>query len=217
MEDKKKFILRFAIGEAFGDATQQRALVVDKKKDIKEACIDINGNIFKSINNYIDGLPYDNQEEHDKVFYATTKAVVDEINKEQFVFGNAQKLLNMTIKYLYMSVFTHEEDCKKYVFCHCPMDSIMTKRVFGETLKDEDIYSYSKHKTIKSLCESIRWSKIKYCSKEVPQIEENGLDAKKEDDDIYWYVRFQKEVRVLAKKEELQSSIVYDIKHFKDD
>ena len=48
-----------------------------------------------------------------------------------FGFGNIQKLINMTMKYLFIRYYDNVE--REYFFCcHAPVDSIMRDKVFQE-------------------------------------------------------------------------------------
>ena len=42
-----------------------------------------------------------------------------------FTFGNAQKLVNMTAKYMFISTFMAEDSRRRFENCDCPMDSII--------------------------------------------------------------------------------------------
>ena len=46
-----------------------------------------------------------------------------------FSFGNAQKLVNMTAKYMYLACYNDEEKRILFKNCDCPMDGIMIKKV----------------------------------------------------------------------------------------
>ena len=68
-------------------------------------------------------------------FYQTAskvkKAYIDN-GAAAFTFGNAQKVLNMTVKYMYIAAYQkeiHGDLHEKFKDCHCPMDSIMVERV----------------------------------------------------------------------------------------
>lgn len=44
-------------------------------------------------------------------------------------FGNAQKLINMTAKYMFISAYQDSGKAKLFDQCHCPMDGIMVDKV----------------------------------------------------------------------------------------
>lgn len=100
----------------------------------------------------------------------------------QFTFGNAQKLLNMTMKYLYIMCYNNNELRKNFKNCHCPMDRIMIDKVKKEFKncsrkeKEENIGEF-KDKP---------WSKLTF-----------------EPEDINAYKQFQDTVKSLAAKQKL--------------
>lgn len=56
-----------------------------------------------------------------------------------FEFGNAQKLINMTAKYIASGMFTSKCGCGgNFQYCHCPMDSIMVDWI-GYTYLDDSV------------------------------------------------------------------------------
>ena len=63
-----------------------------------------------------------------------------------FTFGNAQKLINMSAKYMYMATYGRPELRGRFAACHCPMDAILIrtvvseadKKVSGNALSDEE-------------------------------------------------------------------------------
>lgn len=52
--------------------------------------------------------------------------------KNVFTFGNTQKLVNMTAKYIFIACYADEALRENFRFCHCPMDSIMVDVVMRE-------------------------------------------------------------------------------------
>ena len=46
-----------------------------------------------------------------------------------FTFGNTQKLINMTVKYMFIATYDRPELRERFKQCHCPMDSIMLDQV----------------------------------------------------------------------------------------
>ena len=79
------------------------------------------------------------QEQHDKIFLETTHNVCREINSYPekpssvsavFSFGNAQKLINITVKHFYSMRYYDCSATNIFRFCHCPMDRIMLENVW---------------------------------------------------------------------------------------
>jgi hypothetical protein len=48
-----------------------------------------------------------------------------------FTFGNAQKLINIVMKYFYLHSFGNEEEKANFRFCHCPMDQQLLEEVWS--------------------------------------------------------------------------------------
>ena len=69
--------------------------------------------------------------------YPNPIETITDICKEQynFTFGNAQKLVNMTAKYLYISTFMDNEKRQLFKNCDCPMDSVMLSVVKAKNPK----------------------------------------------------------------------------------
>ena len=80
---------------------------------------------------------------HEKLFLETAINVCKSINNYEgkpdtagnFSFGNAQKLINMTIKHIYLHTYTIDSlgfpsIRERFRYCHCPMDSIMLQDVW---------------------------------------------------------------------------------------
>ncbi len=55
---------------------------------------------------------------------------MENLGIEGFFFGNIQKLVNMTMKYLYVGCFCDDTVRSRFDACDCPMDSIMLDFVF---------------------------------------------------------------------------------------
>lgn len=120
-------------------------------------------------------------------YYDVAKNLCYEFNygksgEPQFTFGNAQKLLNMTMKYLYITCYKNDELREKFKNCHCPMDRIMIDKVKKEfkncSRKEKDEY-IGKFK-------DKPWSKLTSA-----------------DEDIDAYKQFQDTVKSLAAKQKL--------------
>ena len=138
--EKKKFsidsiddkIFDFVYHEALGDATQQRALQKTNKKDFLDKMSKKDNDAKNAVQSYIADIiagELKEKEAHDKKFYATIKSILDYADCNDFTFGNAQKLINMTAKYFYIMCYKNDNLRKKFANCHCPMDSIMIKKV----------------------------------------------------------------------------------------
>lgn len=132
----------FIYGCALRDAVLQKAFTG------KRAWIIDVAKARKSVKAYIDRIlngdfPEDGDKDaHDKLFLETAKAVCQALNSYEkkpdgagsFSFGNAQKLINMTVKHVYLHTYTISRLATpsfrdRFRHCHCPMDSIMLKKV----------------------------------------------------------------------------------------
>lgn len=91
----------------------------------------------KAVWDYINRLRidegYERREQHDASFLATAENVINAFagygdDDSSFGFGNAQKLINMTAKYIALGIYM--DDCREgFQYCHCPMDGIMVDKV----------------------------------------------------------------------------------------
>lgn len=92
----------------------------------------------KALQNYIDELlnnGFSGQDDHDRLFLNTAKEICQGINNSDkasgaFHFGNAQKLINIAVKHIYTFCYHDKALRENFKFCHCPMDSIMLKKVW---------------------------------------------------------------------------------------
>lgn len=100
-------------------------------KDKKDA------NAMRSVvRRYIDSLHGDmNSDQIINVINKVIKASENIDKCNSFSFGNAQKLVNMTAKYMYIAVYQTESLRKKYRNCHCPMDSIIVDKLICDIKK----------------------------------------------------------------------------------
>ena len=89
---------------------------------------------------YIDQVlnnKFDSQYNHDICFLETANEICKAINEAKpqngvaiFSFGNAQKLINMTVKYIYSFCYQTPRLREGFRYCHCPLDSIMLNKVW---------------------------------------------------------------------------------------
>ena len=119
----KKF--KFAYDMAFKDSTLRNAFV---KKDKSETDLEfqnrkqyIKENAYCIVKKYIDDIFA--KKHPDPII--PIKMIAEKFSVNGFTFGNAQKLVNMTAKYLFLSTYNFEEKIALFDKCHCPMDGIM--------------------------------------------------------------------------------------------
>lgn len=120
---------------AMRDATMRGAFKGEKKWVFK--VVGAKSAAKSYVDNVLNGS-FTDKANHDKVYLDTARKVCDEINGYEnkpidsriFTFGNAQKLINMTAKYYYATTYSNPDERVKFAYCHCPMDSIMLKKVW---------------------------------------------------------------------------------------
>ncbi|MDC7300512.1 hypothetical protein [Agathobacter ruminis] len=166
-DELKEKMFKFAYHEALNDATGQSAYR-GKKSDIEN-----NAGAEEKVKKYIDSL----FNPPNLCFYDTAKKVSDAINDVEFTFGNIQKLINMTAKYLYLGCYSDEKLRECFKNCHCPMDRVMIDKVFKEYKQafveknkgNENLLTIpygdgKKGKDKSKIC----WSKIKFADEDSP-------------------------------------------------
>lgn len=201
VEDK---IFNFVFIAAMRDATYQKAYDVKEKKWLwsKET-----HDVMKKLKDHIDrilsheycpknhALNDNNRESYDKDFLELAKSICSDINtleknhniENVFSFGNAQKLINMTIKYFFMVSYRNIGLRCAFSYCHCPMDEEMLKIVYQnarEKIKNKDFTSEEFYKG---------WGAM--------HLENNQLPQR--------YIVFQEAVRELAEQKNM-TPIEYD-------
>ena len=190
MEDNKTmqdYLFDFAYGEALRDAINQQAFKGEKNYlyDCEEG--------KAAVRTYIDNIL---KGEHPS-FEDAEKKTEEEFNKyiesqrpesnQRFTFGNTQKLINMTVKYIFISAYaqSYEEFRKLFADCHCPLDRLMAGIVREEFDKADDEAAQRIKKQLsdnyKRINKDMTWSNI----------------------DVETYNCYQQMVRLLAEKEKL--------------
>ncbi len=203
MENIKEKIFNFAYGAALKDATMQKAFEGEKRY--------LRGCSYgkELVKEYIDGIFngetvrfYSTAEKVEEAFnkYIKEKGGKTKDDKEQhFTFGNTQKLINMTAKYMYMATYAREDLKGNFAQCHCPMDGIMIERVIKAVKKRKDSSGLPDFVHLQGWKNMLQqpWSKI-------------------ESDNKTQYENFQALVSVLA-KEQGCSPIEYDYVMWEED
>ena len=190
MEDNKTmqdYLFDFAYGEALRDAISQQSF--KGEKNYLYGCEEGKAEVRK----YMDAVL---EAEHPS-FEEAEKNVEDKFteyikkqrpeNNQVFTFGNTQKLINMTVKYIFISAYaqSYEEFRQLFTDCHCPLDRRMAavvRKEFDEAddeaaqvIKEESSVIYKK------INKDITWSKV----------------------DVETYNCYQQMVRLLAEKKNL--------------
>lgn len=191
-------IFEFSYGAALGDAIGQKAFEGNKKplyrneeaKAIAKAYIEniLSGNVVNfaqtvaelesSFQEYI-------QEHIDDIQY---KKKDGQLSNPKFRFGNAQKLINMLAKNMFLLVYQKEDLRNNFKKCHCPMDNVMIDIVKRELRELGDKPSETL-RTEYTRSGKLPWSRLETSAGQ--------------------YDNFQKCIRYLAEKKGL-SPIEYD-------
>ena len=211
MDTIKEKIFDFALGEALTDATnrvysflskdEKNGNLKQKDKDDKisarkHTIINASRDCIKDyITNVIatSGDEAITLDDIDCLFYTTAITVCDNINNinkelknDTFTFGHAQKLINMTVKYLYIANYFTGHMLDKFKRFHCPMDSKM---------KDCVVQEYKKHLSSnpkgENLLNGISWSNVSWSKLNLTKNEEDKQKCPA-------YDAYQKMVRYLA-------------------
>ena len=190
MEDNKTmqdYLFDFAYGEALRDAINQQSFKGEKNYlyDCEEG--------KAVVRTYIDAIlkgehPSFNkaEEEAEAKFNEFIRSKRPESNQE-FTFGNTQKLINMTVKYIYISAYVQrcEEFRNLFADCHCPLDRLMAGMVREEFDQADDeaaqVIKEESSVIYKKINKDITWSKV----------------------DVETYNCYQQMVRLLAEKKNL--------------
>lgn len=130
------YIFRFIFIQAMRDSVIQLAYNGEKKwlmeSDVLNSLKDeIEILIEKVLNN-----EYLSQEKYDKDFLYATISICKCINNKakngKFTFGNAQKLINIMLKYFYITSYKNDVLKVKFRFCHCPMDQELLRAIWDK-------------------------------------------------------------------------------------
>ena len=166
-------IFDFIYSCSMHDAILQRAFEGEKEWVEKVE------NAKQPLRKYIDYIisnRFGSQEAHDACFIKTANEICKTINDNKptyasdvFSFGNAQKLINMMVKHVYSFCYYAPDLRQNFRFCHCPLDSIMLKKVWdlykiiiGEDKRKENL------KNSEFFCQS--WDKEGQDGNDQPEI-----------------------------------------------
>ena len=194
LDDK---IFRFIYIEAIKDAVSQLAYKGDKKW-LKE--LDVLNSIKSEVEVLIDKVlnnEYLSQAEYDEDFLCITINVCKCINGKSenanFTFGNAQKLINIMLKYFYITSYKKYSSKEKFRFCHCPMDKQLLKDIWSKREELDCCVNLGNYDYF-----------LKSWGSEDFEIDENGKKGYPKR-----YILFQQAVHFFADKENI-NSLEYD-------
>ncbi|XVG95958.1 hypothetical protein ACGCUQ_07175 [Eubacteriales bacterium KG127] len=206
------YIFSFIFLEALRDATLRNAYTGDKfKLNNYIQFIKSQPQLKELVNNVINDK-FDNQSEYDESFLSAANTICDYINdsnyeyydlKDKFTFGNAQKLINMILKYFYIIVYNQNYLKNNFRFCHCPMDSIMLEKVWSQ--RDKWIHILGGEKLTATFFKK-PWSTEEKAEEKKYK---NGEKMPRR------YKIFQEAVRTLAYQEKCETPLDFDYKNWK--
>ena len=120
------------------DAVRQKAYTGEgtaPKKSLEDR------NLMDELMPYIEPLvhgalhnSFESSDSYNAAFLNATINVCDIINRNpenHFNFGNAQKLINMILKYFFITTYNHEGSRDGFIYCHCPMDQQLLEKVWN--------------------------------------------------------------------------------------
>ena len=162
----QNYLFDYAYGEALRDAINQQSFKGEKNylydceegKAVVRTYIDV---IFKG-----EHPSFAEAEKNAKA--AFNKFIRNERpeSNQRFTFGNTQKLINMTVKYLFISAYVqdYEEFKKLFADCHCPLDRLMAGMVKEEFDQADDeaaqLIKKESSDIYKKINKDITWSKV---------------------------------------------------------
>lgn len=139
LDDK---IFRFICIVAMRDAVVQLSYVGEKKWLTENEMIKVLKRIVEPFVDDVLSNRFKSQKIYDNEFLRTTIKVCDIINAKannnNFTFGNAQKYINIILKYLYIKSYKNDRVKDSFRFCHCPMDQQLLKNVWDNRGKIND-------------------------------------------------------------------------------
>ena len=139
MDNMDKAIFEFAYRMALDDATGQQAYKgrgEGSKTKLRECA-----KAKQAVKEYIEAIfASDGQPDFEKTVAEVEEAFEAHLTEEGdgvFTFGNAQKLVNMAAKYMFMATYDRPELRTQFAPCHCPMDSIMVDKIVAQVKEKE--------------------------------------------------------------------------------
>lgn len=134
MANSNDDIFMFIYISAIRDAVSRKAYNGAKKPLEKLEELDqLKDTLSELINNVLNNK-YSCQNDYDKDYLKTAIEICKIINQKEsngkFSFGNSQKLINMMLKYFYITSYADKDKKELFKFCHCPMDGQILRKVW---------------------------------------------------------------------------------------
>lgn len=161
-DSEKEELSNAALEKAYFDATQQGAFNTLVPKEKRESVSTAHDNALKILKDQLENCTF---KEYDEWHHTTCMAVCDKYDEQRlncFTYGNAQKWVNMTMKYLYLfdslglgnSPIIFDDGMAQCL--HVPVDSFIIESVWDKNvelplikkklLKDEKKGKYNNEK-----------------------------------------------------------------------
>ena len=137
--NKDEEIFELVYNCALRDATLRTAYKGEKSWIENDSCV--KEILKKYVKKLLNG-EFKCQTEYDDYFKDTAIKICNRVNRiekvkdsnsdddNKFTFGNAQKLINMTAKYYYISCCTNSAKRENFKYCHCPVDCLLLEKVW---------------------------------------------------------------------------------------
>ena len=153
-------MFNFAYSLSFKDATIRKAFSKkqdEEYKDFHSIKCSLKEGLYDDVKTYISYI-FDGKANLGTCdeFIIKTCTEAERID-DSFSYGNAQKLINMTAKYMYLSCYENSNLRDLFKYCHCPMDSIMLKYVVNNCSNTETFYLGGKER---KMWNSFSWSSL---------------------------------------------------------
>ena len=97
--------------------------------------------VYKFVDSVMCGI-YISQNQYDSNFNACVEEMIRCFNGSiAFTFGNAQKIINITLKFLYINCYSSISLRDNFKFCHCPLDRKVKENAWIElkSLKKQEM------------------------------------------------------------------------------
>ncbi len=201
----KGYIFELVYLMAMRDALLQKAFEGSKKEIMEDKDNGVREELKKHVDDILAGnYTKKGQVAYDNDFYNLSDKICNNINNSNFTFGNAQKLINMTVKYFYILAYKKKDMNSKFKYCHCPMNQIIKRKAIAEYrdkgYKEYLVFECFGKKT--HAWSSVAWSDIK--NAEPGEEIKYGIDV---------YKNFQNIVRTLSRDDTI-IPIEYDYKNY---
>ncbi len=145
-------IFEFIFQMAFRDATMRKAFpkrpgeldddYSDRKNRIKNNVL-----VRKIIRQYLSDIVDGNDNDKDDICYQVIEEICKFAELDGFQYGNAQKLVNMVVKYMFIKSYDEEDKKKYFVNVHCPIDGIILEKLKRDYGIKIDVTAWSSMKS----------------------------------------------------------------------